>query len=94
VLPCGAVTEAAGKPPSRRRRSLKRVALGLLALVVVLAAVGTYGVYRPIARRSGQVLAAAQAPDFSLSDQTGVTTSLTTLTAHGPAVLVFYRGFW
>jgi peroxiredoxin len=34
------------------------------------------------------------APDFSLKDQTGRTVTLASLTQNGPAVLVFYRGYW
>ncbi|MBV1858835.1 MAG: redoxin domain-containing protein [Nannocystaceae bacterium] len=34
------------------------------------------------------------APAFSLAGSTGATVSLASLTASGPAVLVFYRGDW
>jgi cytochrome oxidase Cu insertion factor (SCO1/SenC/PrrC family) len=88
------MTEPPAKPPSRARRILKRVLLGFLALAVVLGGLVAYGVYRPIARRAGLVVASAKAPDFSLPDQRGATTTLAALTANGPAVLVFYRGFW
>jgi peroxiredoxin len=37
---------------------------------------------------------AAPAPDFSLRDQRGETVALSALLARGPAVVVFYRGFW
>lgn len=88
------MSETAAKTPSRARRILKRVGLVLGVVVVVLGALVAFGVYRPIARRAGLVVAAAQAPEFSLPDQTGATTSLTALTTKGPAVIVFYRGFW
>ena len=81
-------------PTIRKRRVLRTVLLSLLGLVVVLAAVSAFLVYRPIARRAGLVVAAVQAPDFSLEDQNGAAVSLASLTAKGPAVLVFYRGFW
>jgi len=94
MLRCPRMTDAPVKTPSRTRRMVRKVTLGLVALVVVLAGLAVFLVYRPIARRPGLTLATAQAPDFTLPDQNGVSTSLTTLTAHGPAVLVFYRGFW
>ncbi len=86
--------EVVAPQPSRTRRVVRRVLIGLAIVVVVLGAIVAAGVYRPIARRAGQTLAAAQAPDFTLADQTGAKVSLATLTANGPAVLVFYRGFW
>ena len=36
----------------------------------------------------------AAAPDFSLPSHTGETVALSELLANGPAVVVFYRGFW
>jgi cytochrome oxidase Cu insertion factor (SCO1/SenC/PrrC family) len=82
------------RPKSRRGRVLRIVGLSLLGLVVVLGALSAFLAYRPIARRQGLVVAAAQAPEFSLEDQNGATVTLASLTANGPAVLVFYRGFW
>jgi len=37
---------------------------------------------------------ASKAPDFALPDADGNTVSLDNLLAQGPAVLVFYRGYW
>ena len=34
------------------------------------------------------------APDFALTDQSGAVVSLKDLTREGPAVIVFYRGYW
>ena len=34
------------------------------------------------------------APPFSLKSHLGTAVSLDSLTATGPAVIVFYRGFW
>jgi cytochrome oxidase Cu insertion factor (SCO1/SenC/PrrC family) len=34
------------------------------------------------------------APDFSLPDHEGRTVTLDSLVQDGPAVVVFYRGFW
>lgn len=36
----------------------------------------------------------APAPEFSLPSHTGESVTLAQLTANGPAVVVFYRGFW
>lgn len=38
--------------------------------------------------------AEAKAPAFTLPDHRGAQVSLADLTRHGPAVLVFYRGYW
>jgi peroxiredoxin len=44
---------------------------------------------------AGQALkVGAVAPDFTLPDATGQAVTLSTLLAHGPVVLVFYRGEW
>jgi len=34
------------------------------------------------------------APEFTLTDSTGVARTLTELCAAGPLILVFYRGHW
>lgn len=34
------------------------------------------------------------APDFTLHDQSGAVVSLQDLTRDGPAVIIFYRGYW
>lgn len=36
----------------------------------------------------------AAAPSFTLKSHLGADVSLESLTASGPAVIVFYRGFW
>jgi len=36
----------------------------------------------------------AQAPAFALPSHTGKTVTLADLTKKGPAILVFYRGYW
>ncbi len=89
-------TDAAETPPKkpRKRRVLRIIALAIFGIVALLAIVVAIGVYKPISRRAGSVVATAHAPDFSLEDQSGATTTLAALTARGPAVLVFYRGFW
>jgi len=39
-------------------------------------------------------VAVGEAPAFALCSQDGRTVDLATELAHGPVVLVFYRGFW
>jgi hypothetical protein len=94
---CGATerryVEAMNASPSPRRKVVRRVLLGLLAVVAMFAAYQYFFVFRLSTRAPGAVATGA-APDFSLPDQTGKATTLASLTAHGPAVLVFYRGYW
>ncbi len=78
---------------NRRRFRLRRVLVIALTVVAVLAAVGAWGVYRPLHTRGAGVVT-ARAADFTLPDATGKPVALASLLAHGPAVLVFYRGFW
>jgi hypothetical protein len=44
--------------------------------------------------RTPSIATRAPAPAFSLTDTTGKQVSLAEMTAHGPAVVVFYRGYW
>jgi len=44
--------------------------------------------------RTPPVLRTQKAPGFSLPDAASNTVTLDTLTATGPAVVVFYRGYW
>lgn len=44
--------------------------------------------------RTPTIAVEATAPAFRLSDHTGRLVSLADLTARGPALLVFYRGYW
>lgn len=78
---------------SPRRRRVKRILLAVLALLVAFAAYQYFFQFRLSTRNPGTV-AKGTAPDFSLPDESGKATSLASLTAHGPAVLVFYRGYW
>ena len=43
---------------------------------------------------AASVSAGERAPDFSLIGQDGTHVSLAGALAHGPVVLVFYRGYW
>lgn len=70
----------------------------LLSLVLLLGAACS-AAPRPSAEapasHSTQTLSVGDAaPGFSLPDSAGAQVSLASLTASGPAVLVFYRGDW
>lgn len=78
--------------------------LGLLALVAVGCKSGEQtadspdlGASSPAAEvgpSTATLSAGASAPGFELPNHDGTTVGLATLTARGPAVLVFYRGDW
>lgn len=51
------------------------------------------GAYRGVATVGIPEIGQA-APDFSLHDQSGAVVSLKDLTRDGPAVIIFYRGYW
>lgn len=46
------------------------------------------------AKRASPVKAGEIAPDFTLTDQNGVSRTLSTERGRRPVVLVFYRGYW
>ncbi|MBK7399595.1 MAG: hypothetical protein IPJ34_25890 [Myxococcales bacterium] len=69
-----------------RRRFL---ALGVALSIGVVAGCGYY-----VSTRGPGSVGQGVAPAFSLPDQNGTPTTLAGLLANGPAVLVFYRGFW
>ncbi len=79
---------------SRTKKRLRTAAIALLGTVIVLGVLGYVGVHRGIATRGPGGLQGGIAADFSLPDTTGKTVTLASLTARGPAVLVFYRGYW
>ena len=83
--------------PPRRSPWRRRLAIAggiLLAIVVVVGFLVMRRVYQHIGARGPGVVANGTASDFALPDQRGGTASLAELTANGPAVLVFYRGYW
>jgi hypothetical protein len=67
---------------------LRRTMLGL-SLLGALAA-GCFGV----STRGPSVPQGAPAPAFELRSHQGEQVSLDSLVARGPAVVIFYRGFW
>ncbi len=60
-----------------------------IALAVVLS-----GCLPTIKTRSKAQENAAEAPGFSLPDHEGTLHTLAELLADGPAIVVFYRGYW
>jgi peroxiredoxin len=54
-------------------------------------AAGCFAQLHPTQRADANL---ATAPDFSLPSSTGRKVTLADALAHGPAVLVFYRGYW
>ncbi|MFT7621373.1 MAG: cytochrome oxidase Cu insertion factor (SCO1/SenC/PrrC family) [Myxococcota bacterium] len=70
-------------------RALKVGVVLILGLLVTL----TYRTWW-VAPRGAPLQAEAQASPFSLPDQTGKTVALSDLLAQGPAVVIFYRGYW
>jgi hypothetical protein len=71
---------------SHSPRSTRRVLL--LSSFAALFSVGC------LHTRTPSVATNAPAPAFTLSDSAGKQVSLAELTAHGPAVVTFYRGYW
>lgn len=89
---------AAKHPP---RRTVDPAMRSVLALFVALALTGCSSsptgksAAEPPASAATITLSAGDpAPAFSLSDSSRSQVSLASLTASGPAVLVFYRGDW
>jgi hypothetical protein len=71
------------------RRALQLIALGL----AIFAGLAVLAIHRRLVPRGPGVVTSIAA-DFSLPDDTGKVVPLASLLAHGPAVLVFYRGYW
>jgi cytochrome oxidase Cu insertion factor (SCO1/SenC/PrrC family) len=73
---------------SKRARALS---LAVLTAVAVVAAVSCHW---KLETRTPALDEKKVAPDFELPDHTGKTYGLDGLLAKGPAVVVFYRGYW
>ena len=76
----------------RTRPSKKQ--LGVLALLASVAAVIAISCNWRLKTRTPALEEKKVAPDFTLPDHTGEDHSLDALLANGPAVIVFYRGYW
>ena len=76
---------------STRKRAVRNLILGVV--VAVVAGCGLYNIFwTPTDGKSPE--AQMSAPEFSLSDHVGKTHALKGLLNSGPAVVVFYRGYW
>lgn len=51
-------------------------------------------IFRQLHTTSEPLEGKAAAPDFNLPDQAGNSVTLESLLEKGPAILVFYRGYW
>lgn len=71
-----------------RRSILRTLVLGVGLGALAIASAGC------LKTRGPSVALAAQAPDFTLRSHDGKDISLDGLLRNGPAVLVFYRGYW
>lgn len=67
----------------------RRVAVGLVALLLLVWAYDYFWLTR--ARTPTHL---GTAPAFDLPDQSGNRVTLDQLLAEGPALVVFYRGYW
>ncbi|HTJ83116.1 MAG TPA: hypothetical protein VL400_15460 [Polyangiaceae bacterium] len=65
---------------------LRRTLLGAIPLLSMSAGC--------LSTRGPSVPQGAKAPDFDLESHDGRRVSLDSLVANGPAVVIFYRGFW
>jgi len=80
------------KPGPRKR--VRIAAIALLGVLLALGAFGYFSVHRAIVPRGPGEVQGGVAADFSLHDTRGRSVTLASLTEQGPAVLVFYRGYW
>ena len=77
--------------PNRRS---KRVIVLSLAALTALGAVAAFSCNWKLKTRTPALDERKLAPDFSLPDHTGKAVTLDALVAKGPAVVIFYRGYW
>lgn len=67
-------------------------AAGPLLVALFIAVLSACGYF--VSPRSAALPDHARAPDFTLVDHRGEKVGLGPLLERGPAVIVFYRGFW
>jgi cytochrome oxidase Cu insertion factor (SCO1/SenC/PrrC family) len=82
------------KPDRYTTKQRVGAAAGAAAIGVALLAITFTACTWNLETRTPQPPLEAQAPAFELSDQDGRTVTLEGLLADGPAVVVFYRGYW
>lgn len=77
------------------RRLTKAIGIAATAALALIAvASGISGCFTKLETRAPAMNAASLAPEFELPDSGGEIHRLSELTAEGPAVVVFYRGYW
>lgn len=69
-----------------------RIVVVVLGVLLVAAYIGYRAWYTPSSGDSPTLKALA--PSFELKDQDGAQHTLSLVLEKGPALLVFYRGFW
>ena len=69
-----------------------RMVLALLSVALLVGYMGYRSWYTPTAGDAPVLKAAA--PSFELKDQDGTDHTLASVLKKGPALLVFYRGYW
>ena len=75
------------------RLSIRTGRMWLLA-ALALALAASVASCRKLETRTPAIEKKAVAPDFELTDTEGRKHSLDEMVASGPAVVVFYRGYW
>jgi cytochrome oxidase Cu insertion factor (SCO1/SenC/PrrC family) len=88
----GGVVEPRKKSPWPRRLLIAAITIVVLLCAATIAVRQILKAH--IATRGPGAIANSVAADFTLADANGASVSLASLTARGPAVIVFYRGFW
>ena len=76
----------------RHTSAIGIAAAGALALIAAASGIG--GCLPKLETRKPAKQTAALAPEFELPDSSGEVHRLSDLIAEGPAVVVFYRGYW
>lgn len=87
-------TKASPSPqPPPKRRKIARI-IAIVFALVLCAGAGRFATKYYVSTRGPAVAAHTPAPEFNLPDHHGQTIGLTSLLDKGPAVVVFYRGYW
>ena len=78
----------------RIREALGRHKKAVIASFLLATVLGWVACNWNLKTRTPPPALKATAPAFSLPDHTGTTVTLASLLEKGPAVVVFYRGYW